>query len=353
MKKLLASLLVLSMALAGCGGSSTATPEIALITDAGNINDKSFNQSAWEAVEQFVKDNGGSEEIGYKYYKPANFDTAGYSDSIDEAIENGAKTIVCPGFKFNDAVDAKQSEYPDVNFIFIDSTPTSGKIEKNVYCALYAEQESGYLAGYAAVKDGYTKLGFMGGMALPAVMRFGYGFVQGANDAAKELGVTVEIKYNYTGSFNESPEIKTLSSAWYNDGTEIIFACGGSICNSVFQAASEAGKYTIGVDSDQKDASPTVVTSAMKGVYNTVYNQLEKVYNGTFEGGKVETLTAAGNYVKLSDDFSRFNKFTKEEYDEVFKKVQNGEIKIKNDEEIGQDVSALSTDNVTIIDVNK
>lgn len=354
MKKLLASLLALSLVLTGCGsggGDSKSGYEIALITDAGNINDKSFNQSAWEAVEKFAGEN----DITKKYYKPANFDTAGYSDSIDEAVDNGAKVIVTPGFKFSDAMQEKQSQYPNVKFIMIDATPTGDKIESNVYAALYAEQEPGYLAGYAAVKDGYTKLGFMGGMKLPAVIRFGYGFIQGASDAAKEMNVQVEIKYNYTGSFNESPEIKTLSSAWYQDGTEVIFACGGSICLSVFSAAQEANAKSIGVDSDQKDASETVITSAMKGVYNTVYDQLGKIFadTPTFEGGKVDTLTAAGGYVGLPDDFSRFKQFTKADYEAIFEKVKSGEVKILNDEEVGTDPTTLNNEFVTVTDVSK
>ena len=353
MKKLLASLLALTLVLSGCSsnGASESGYEIALVTDAGNINDKSFNQSAWEAVEKFADENN----ITKKYYKPANFDTAGYSDSIDEAVENGAKVIVTPGFKFAEAMDVKQTEYPDVKFIMIDATPSKGEINDNVYCALYAEQEPGYLAGYAAVKDGYTKLGFMGGMKLPAVINYGYGFIQGARDAAKELGVKVEVKYNYTGSFNESPEIKTLSSAWYQDGTEVIFACGGSICLSVFAAAEEANAKSIGVDSDQKDASETVITSAMKGVYNSVYDQLGKIFTETptFKGGKSEILTAAGGYVGLPDDFSRFNTFTKEDYETLFNKVKSGEIKILNNEDVGNDPTALNDEFVTVIDVSK
>lgn len=172
MKKLLASLVVFSFLLVGCGGSSSEEFEVALVTDAGDINDKSFNQSAWEAVEQYQKDHDAT----IKYYKPASFDDAGYKSQIEEAVENGAKIIVCPGFKFCNAIGELQDKYKDVKFILIDATPTvpdekdstkSNPVDPgdNVYCALYTETQPGYLAGYAAVKAGHTKLGFMGGIA--------------------------------------------------------------------------------------------------------------------------------------------------------------------------------------------
>lgn len=215
----MASLLVASMALVGCGGSgSKAKPEIALITDSGGINDKSFNQSAWEAVKEYGEKNGK----GYKYYKPANFDTAGYKAQIKNAKDNGAKVIVLPGYKFAAAMGELQNDekYKDIHFVLIDFQPQDAKgnnvePKSNVYAATFKEFQPGYLAGYAAVKDGYTKLGFMGGIALPAVINYGYGYLQGANDAAKEMMKTVNVKYYYTGSFNESPEIKTKATGWY------------------------------------------------------------------------------------------------------------------------------------------
>lgn len=356
MKKLLASLLVMSMILVGCSGGNSGSKgaEIALITDAGNINDKSFNQSAHEAIEQFIKDNenlkSDTNKLTYKYYRPQVFDTAGYNEQIDLAVENGAKVIVTPGYKFGEAVAQKQTEYPDVKFIFIDAVPEGDTIGSNVYCALYAEEEAGYLAGYAAVKDGYTKLGFMGGNALPAVIRFGYGYIQGADAAAKELGVNVEVKYNYTNSFEAKPEITTLAAAWYEEGTEVIFSCGGGICTSIFEAASKAGKMTIGVDSDQKDDSDTVLTSAVKGVRKTVTDQLAAFYAGTFEGGKVETLTIKEDYVGISEDYSRFKTYTKEENDVIVQKLKSGEVTIKNDTAVSS-ASELSTENVTVVEV--
>lgn len=336
MKKLLALLVVFSFILTGCGGSgddsSSKGAEIALITDAGDINDKSFNQSAWEAAEAFQKKEG----VTAKYYKPATFDTAGYTAEIENAVENGAKVIICPGYKFEEAMGSAQDKYPDVKFIMIDAAPKVGDeydVKENVYSATYLEQQPGYLAGYAAVKEGMTKLGFMGGITVPAVINFGYGYVQGALAAAKEMNVKIEVKYTYTGSFNESPDIKAQAASWYNEGTEVIFSCGGGICNSIFAAAEEAGKKSIGVDSDQKDASKTVMTSALKGVYNTVYDALKLYKDGKFKSGAV-VLDASGDYVGLSDDFSRFTKFTKEDYDKLYAQIKEGKIEIKGSADV-------------------
>lgn len=361
MKKLLALLVVFSFILTGCGsdkkegGDETKGAEIALITDAGDINDKSFNQSAWEAVDAFGKKEG----VTKKYYKPATFDTAGYSAEIENAVENGAKIVVCPGFKFEEAMGQAQTKYPEVKFIMIDAAPKIGeeyKVGDNVYSATYLEQQPGYLAGYAAVKDGNTKLGFMGGIMVPAVVNFGYGYVQGALAAAKEMDVKIEVKYAYTGTFTESPEIKAQAATWYQEGTEVIFSCGGGICNSIFAAAKEAGKKTIGVDSDQKDASETVITSALKGVYNTVYDALGLYKDGKFKSGAV-VLDATGDYVGLSDDFSRFTKFTKDDYDKVYKDIKDGKITIKGSNDVNPDVpgdpSSFATDEMKVTYVSK
>ena len=343
MKKMFASLLALSMVLVGCGGDGGDSEgknqdgyEIALVTDQGTISDKSFNQSAWEAVEEYGEKN----KVTYKYYKPSSFDTAGYTQQIENAIDNGAKIIVCPGFKFNQTIANIQNEYPDISFILVDATPAEADEKpaepaKNVYCVKYEEEQPGYLAGYAAVKEGYTKLGFIGGIALPSVINYGYGYLQGANDAAKELGINVDVKYTYTGTFNESPDIQSKAAGWYNTDTEIIFSCGGQICNSVFAAAEQTNKMTIGVDSDQKDASQTVLTSAMKGVKKSVSDEIAAFYAGEFEGG-LHVLNAEGDYVGLSDDFSRFKKFTKNDYDKIFESVKNGSIKIISSEDVDE-----------------
>lgn len=186
----------------------------------------------------------------------------------------------------------------------------------------------------------------MGGMALPAVINYGYGYLQGANDAAKEMKVNVTAKYTYVNNFNESPEIKTKATGWYNSGTEVIFSCGGQICNSVFAAAEDTNKKSIGVDSDQKDDSKTVITSAMKGVKQTVFDEITNAYNDKFEGG-AHVLGAEGDYVGLSSDFSRLKKFKKADYDKVFKEVKDGKIKILTNADV--DANAKGDPNTKVL----
>ena len=294
--------------------------EIAMITDAGEIDDKSFNQGTWEGIKKYAADNG----LTYKYYKPTEVSDAAYLEAIDLAIQGGAKVVVTPGFLFEPAIYEAQDLYPDTSFIILDGTPHTAdyatyRIESNVYSIFYAEQQAGFLAGYAAVKDGYTKLGFMGGMAVPAVIRFGYGFVQGAEYAAVEMGVeSVEIKYHYTGDFAATPKNQTTAATWYADGTEVIFACGGKVGNSVMAAADAAGTKVIGVDVDQSAESETVITSAMKQLGISVYQGLEGYYAGEFKGGVSETLDITVDAVGLPFENSRFNTFSEADYTAIF-----------------------------------
>lgn len=332
MKKLLAVILTLSLAMtafAGCS-SNTATEEtvgtyeLALITDVGTIDDKSFNQGTWEGVQKYSTDNN----IASKYYKPVEKTTDAYLESIDLAVKNGAKVILCPGFLFEQAVFEAQTKYPDVKFVILDGAPHNGDnnvvIADNTYSIFYAEEESGFLAGYSAVKEGYRKLGFMGGIAVPAVIRFGYGFVQGADYAARELGLdadALEVKYTYVGNFDSSPENQTIASSWYNEGTELIFACGGGVGNSVMAAAESAGKKVIGVDVDQSVESDTVITSALKELGNSAYGAIEAYYNNTFPGGKSESLDITVDAIGLPMETSKFEKFTVEDYQAIYKKL--------------------------------
>jgi basic membrane protein A len=314
--------------------------ELALITDVGTIDDKSFNQGAWEGVEAYAKEKNKT----YKYYKPTEKSDTAYINSIDLAIKGGAKVVVCPGFLFEVPIYTVQTKYPDVKFVILDGAPHKGDykydIAKNTYSIFYAEQQAGFLAGYSIVKDGYTKLGFMGGMAVPAVVRYGYGFVQGADYAAKELGLTekVQIKYTYVGNFDASPENQAKASAWYNEGTQVIFACGGAVGNSVMKAAETAKAKVIGVDVDQSAESATVITSSMKNLSKSVYDALTAYYADKFPGGTTVSLDVAVKGVELPMKSSKFAKFTQAEYDAIYQKLVNKDVKVLND----ADVAALA-----------
>lgn len=304
--------------------------ELALVTDLGTIDDKSFNQGAWEGLKKYAEENG----ISYKYYQPQEGTTDSYIETIGLAIEGGAKLVVCPGFLFEEPVYTVQKQYPDVHFILMDGEPHDAdynyETAENVMPILFQEDQAGYLAGYAVVKDGYTKLGFMGGMAVPAVIRYGYGFVQGADAAAQELGVDIEIMYNYTGNFSATPEAQAMAASWYQNGTEVIFGCGGQVGNSVMAAAEEAGAKVVGVDVDQSSESDTIITSAMKKLSVSVYDGIKAYYDGSFPGGKTTVFTAENDGVGLPMETSKFEKFTQADYDALFAKLQGGEITIQN-----------------------
>ena len=301
--------------------------ELALVTDLGTIDDKSFNQGAWEGLKKYADENG----LTYKYYQPQEKSTDSYLETIGLAVEGGAKLVVCPGYLFEEPVYLAQEKYPDTYFILLDGEPHNAdyseyKTGDKTMAILYQEDQAGYLAGYAAVKDGMTKLGFMGGMAVPAVIRFGYGYVQGAEAAAEELGVQVDMMYTYTGEFAATPEAQTMAAGWYKSGTEVVFGCGGAVGNSVMAAAEAEGKKVIGVDVDQSSESATVITSAMKMLANSVYDGIKDYYDGSFPGGKTTTFTAANDGVGLPMETSKFTNFTQEDYDTLYKKLADGEI---------------------------
>lgn len=316
--------------------------EIALITDKGNIDDKSFNQGSWEGVVEFATANN----ISHQYYKPEEASDAGYLAAIELAIAGGAKVVVTPGFLFEVAMYEAQTRYPEVKFILLDGAPHTAdysvfETKDNVASVMYAEEESGYLAGYAAVMDGMKKLGFMGGMAVPAVQAFGYGFLLGAQDAAKELGLgagEVQVTYHYTGNFEENDTNKATAKTMYQEGTEVIFACGGSVGKSVMAAASEAGAKVIGVDVDQRYDSDTVITSATKGLGASVVQVLEAIYKtNTFDtfGGTTTYFNATNDGVGLptavigdasANAFDRFSSFNVDQYNAVYAKLVDGSV---------------------------
>jgi len=362
MKKLLGLLMTVALVftLAACGEKED-TYELALVTDVGTIDDKSFNQGAWEGLVKYADEN----EITYNYYQPTGKTTDEYVAAIDLAVSGGAEVVVTPGYLFENAIYVVQTKYPEVKFVLLDGSPhnvvdwdtfatldgeeADFTVEENVYSIFYKENESGFLAGYAAVMEGFTDLGFMGGMAVPAVVRFGYGFVEGADMAAAELGVNVTIKYHYTGVFWPTDEVQNTASAWYQGGTDVIFAAAGGAGNSAMKAAEQNEGKVIGVDVDQSAESTTVITSAKKELGESVYQCLTEIYNGTsnfFKGGASVTMSVENDGVGLPADFSRFDTFTKEDYDVAFDYLKNP-TKALSDQTVAS-VADLVVTNVTV-----
>ena len=373
MKKIISLILVAVMALAmvACQpaeqqGSNQPAYKVAMVTDYGDITDQSFNQTTWEAVQAFGKANN----IETKYYKPTTNDTAGRVASVELAIADGYNVIVMPGYAFGGTIAEVSGEYPDVKFVALDvakgdllegGVPLKGGSYDynpdnwnltdyvhmdNVYCAIYQEEISGYMAGYAAVKLGYKSLGFLGGMAVPAVIRFGYGFVQGAAAAAEEMTIDLDIKYAYGNQFFGDADITAVMDTWYAGGTEVVFACGGGIYTSAAEAAKKVGGKVIGVDVDQQpiiDAAygdGMTVTSAMKGLYPTTIDTLtDIIINGKWDSykGKIDTLgmvngeDPAANYVQLGKTQFADGKFTEADYKALVKAIFDGTVKVSND----------------------
>ncbi|NLF27011.1 MAG: BMP family ABC transporter substrate-binding protein [Clostridiales bacterium] len=329
MKKLLSVLLV--FAIMAVGGAALAEGyELALVTDVGNIDDQSFNQSSYEGMVAFAEANA----LTYAYYRPSEDSDEARMESIRTAVDKGAKVVVLPGYLFAGSAAEAQAEFPEVNFIVIDTEPAGGNAP-NTVSIYYQEEQSGFFAGYAAVKDGYTRLGFIGGMAVPAVIRFGQGFVQGADYAAQELGIDVDVKYWYCDSFGPSDDIKTRAAGWYTEGTEVIFACGGGIYLSIVAAAEEGNGKVIGVDTDQAHVSEIIITSAMKDLANSVQYALGKLYGngGVWPediAGTTLNLGVADQGVGLptAETSWRFNSFTVEEYEALYQKIVSGEIAV-------------------------
>ena len=369
MKKFLAMLLAMMMVVFTFGAvaetvnpddiaddytSADGTYKLAFVTDVGQLKDKSFNQGTYDGVKLYADANG----MSYKYYQPANGDQATDDDRYDAmkaACDAGAKVVVCAGFMQEAALAKAAEEFSDVMFVFIDGYPISGsdgEILTNVAGISFQEEQSGYLAGYAVVREGYTQLGFCGGGGgtNPACCRYGYGFVQGAAAAAEELGAEVSINYSwlYGSSFQASPELQTMANGWYENGTEIIFACGGSMFASIVAAAAENDGAVVGVDVDQSFESDTVVTSALKGLSAATEWAIAKYYDGEWDeiGGTGTSLGANDDSVGLPTATWSLENYSVEEYEADLAAIKAGEIEISPD--YPEDITEANTDYVTV-----
>ena len=395
MKKFLALMLALVMALSlvACGQKNQDSNgtydtdkdtdvtdvayKVAMITDYGDITDQSFNQTTYEACKAFAEANG----VDFQYFKPAGDNTADRVAMIESAIDQGYNVIVMPGYAFGAAIAETAPKFSDVKFIALDvSAGDLGEgfeVPANLYCAVYQEELCGYMAGYAAVKLGYKNLGFLGGMAVPAVQRYGYGFVQGVDAAAAELKLTdVKLNYAYGNQFFGDADITAAMDTWYAGGTEVVFACGGGIYTSAVDAAKKVeGAKVIGVDVDQAgvianyaagegaDAATVegykalTVTSAMKGLYPATFDTLtDVIVNGNWEkySGKIDTLglvsadDPAANYVQIPMESTQWadGKFTQDDYKALVKAMFDGTLTVSND------ITKAAKDFATVITVD-
>ena len=386
-RKIMAVLLAAAMtgSLAGCGSTqnknaadaSEEKMKVAMVTDSGDITDQSFNQMTYEACKAWGKEN----DIEFNYYKPQSDSDEARTASVDQAVADGANVIVLSGYVFAPTVIDESDLYPEVKFLALDVSAgdicekgigegydynpdhynvTDYYNEDNVYCCTYQEELSGFMAGYAAVMLGYRHLGFLGGMSVPAVNRYGYGYVQGADAAAKELGITDEVQVEYVcgGQFYGDADITAYMDTWYGSkGVEVVFACGGGIYTSAAEAAVKTGGKVIGVDSDQSATiddykEGLTVTSAMKGLQVTIDNVLDAIldnewdkYVGKIENLGMESTDPAENYVKLPEETTQWDgTFTKEDYQKLVQRMYNGEYEVSSDSTTFPETEITATD---------
>lgn len=386
-RKIMAVLLAAAMtgSLAGCGSTqnknaadaSEEKMKVAMLTDFGDITDQSFNQMTYEACKAWGKEN----DIEFNYYKPQSDSDEARTASVDQAVADGANVIVLSGYVFAPTVIDESDLYPEVKFLALDVSAgdicekgigegydynpdhynvTDYYNEDNVYCCTYQEELSGFMAGYAAVMLGYRHLGFLGGMSVPAVNRYGYGYVQGADAAAKELGITDEVQVEYVcgGQFYGDADITAYMDTWYGSkGVEVVFACGGGIYTSAAEAAVKTGGKVIGVDSDQSATiddykEGLTVTSAMKGLQVTIDNVLDAILDNEWDKyvGKIENLgmespDPAENYVQLPEETTQWDgTFTKEDYQKLVQRMYNGEYEVSSDSTTFPETEITATD---------
>jgi len=326
---------------------------IAFVTDVGQLKDHSFNEGIWNGVKKYGYEN----DIAYKYYQPANGDQATDEDryaAMSSAVDGGAEIVVCAGFMAGAAIEKAAKDFPDTKWVYVDGSAFDGM--NNTVGINFKEEQCGYFAGYACVKEGFTKLGFAGGGGgtTPAVCRYGYGFLQGANAAAAELGVKVDMNYSwlYGSTFGPSPELEAMLNSWYENGTEVIFPCGGAMYLSAFSAAAANDAWALGVDSDQAQDSETVLTSALKGVDAASYWILGEYFGGHWDGvaGTTQNLGVQDGAIGLptAETSWRFKKVTVEEYEKLVEDLKSGALEIDGATLLNDEITGVEFSNVTV-----
>ena len=340
---LLACLLITAMCtISGCVKSRY---ELVLLTDSGAVNDKGFNQSAWDAMTEFAVQR----DLDCRYFIPQSTKRDDLVSQLRSVAKEGAAVIVMSGRVYETALYEVQRDYPDIKFVLIDGKPHAEDsqipdIPANTTSVMFAVEQSGFLAGYAAVYDGITDLGFLAGAPDEDARAYGYGFLQGAEYAAKENGVSVSVLYQYTGKNEKSDKNKQTAKEMYEAGADLIFACGKGTEESVIEASGEKRSYVICADTDRRYDSGTVLTSAVKGVSDALKLVLRSVCDmKDFEysfGEKSTYFNAANGGAGLAsfvindkngDAFDRFYKFGKNEYEIILDRLSSGTVDVMRD----------------------
>ena len=265
------------------------------------------------------------------------------------AAEEKCDTVLLPGAFCGEVLAKVQEEYPEIRFIGMDVYPDDVMTEdwetvplgKNSLCLTFREDQAGFLAGYAAVRQGFKELGVLGGMDVPAVERYSYGFIQGADQAAKELGLEdVRVRHVFSGTFWATDEAQERMESWYADGVEAVFSCGGNVWTSLVEPARAYVRKIIGVDVDQAElideavCSGTCLTSAMKDFAAAAEYILTEIGEGRWEdyGGAHTVLGVekSGCFVGLPASTLWNEGFSEANYDEVCEKLVTEEILVSD-----------------------
>lgn len=344
MKKIISMLMISTMVMAilvACGDSKTQSNnqsatdgqekfKVGMMIDSGTIDDKSFNQGTWEGIQRYEDEHEG---VSAQYVQPTGEAKEDYLNAADNLIMAGNQIIVAPGFKFEEAISELAVSNPDIKFVILDGQPEN--MQDNTVSIFFTEQEAGFLAGVAAALQSNTgKVGFIGGMQIPSVEKFGWGYVAGVAYANKTYGKSVEVvDYLYNGTFYDVQGGQAQAGGMYDKGIDIIFSAAAAVGNGVIneaKARTESGEevYVIGVDVDQyeegmmNNGKSVILTSAIKRIDNAAYDALAAYAKGEFAGGQVITMDAKSNGVGLPAENPNLSEDTVKKVDDVLNLIK-------------------------------
>lgn len=332
MKKLIGLFLVGCLTLFGCSTKSTEEDvvKVGFVSDVAGIEDGSFSQLTWEGIKEFQSEHDGVE---IQYVTPKDTSTSELLNNIDNLVMSGNEVIVASGFAFQEAIEQASEIYKDTKFIIID-----GVVERdNVVSIAFAENEAGFLAGVATALESQTgKVGYLGGIDVPAVVSYGLGYASGVAYANAHFDTNVEVsEYVYSGTFTDFNVGQMLSAGMFDKGVDIIMATAGvATQGAIAEAKQRDNVYIVGCDSDQysdglqKDESSVVLTSAMKHIDVAVKDVLTEWINGEFPGGKSVTMEAKADGVGLPETNPNLSSDTLEKIEKVISLLKKGEIEI-------------------------
>lgn len=324
------SVIMSASMLVGCGTTSTEESsaasdiKIGMVADLGGINDESFNQSAWEGLQQAEKDFGI--EIKVIESKQASE----YIPNMESLLDEDVDMVIGVGYTMKEDIQKQAENYPDKQFVLIDETYDT--IPENVTPILFRENEAAYLTGLIAGKMTKTNnVGFIGGIQTPVVSRFEYGYKAGVKEANDKTNVNVQ----YAGTFSDAAKGKSIANQMYGNGSDIILSAAGGTGLGAIESAKEQNKYAIGVDRDQSDLAPeNVLTSALKKVNVGVYDTVKEFVEGKLKGGQEKVYGLKEDGVGIPETTKNLVPQDIIDYvNEMIEKIKNDEIKVPSTED--------------------